>query len=409
MQPQRPRAPTRVRDENMPLSHAGPMKSLHQRTKSTSALSTLLKNGIKANPQRRAFADVSNTARTFQPAQDDMVLSEKGTYDAYPTKQTLQPLKEVPDNNQLVSKQQALLRPAQRILQPIPQKAAPAAPVSTVASAVPKHVVTEPACEVANIRKVLHKKQTTIFKEPSSVGDFDSAPASLQSQAKTTTSVAPVHQVLEIPREKQAPTIPDPAASDAPSIGSNAQRAEFREPCFSPDMLESVNHVLANSDQLNALDKELPPVPSHHTSSEVLEQVQSRSSENEMYLPALESQVRPMDPLLDEVKAPESAIEAQEYWEEDDEEYYDAEGYTTARSLRSRGDNTTGGLTTVIEPRVTARVLKELEEANAYVVETRTEEDIEDEAWDTSMVAEYGEEIFEYMRKLEVRVNWALQ
>ena len=31
------------------------------------------------------------------------------------------------------------------------------------------------------------------------------------------------------------------------------------------------------------------------------------------------------------------------------------------------------------------------------------QDDIEDEAWDTSMVAEYGDDIFEYMHKLEVR------
>ena len=88
---------------------------------------------------------------------------------------------------------------------------------------------------------------------------------------------------------------------------------------------------------------------------------------------------------------------------EEDEEYYDAEGYTTARSLRSRGENTTGGLTTFLEPRVTQRVLKELEQARDFVLANRTDDDIEDEAWDTSMVAEYGDDIFEYMHKLEVR------
>lgn len=94
-----------------------------------------------------------------------------------------------------------------------------------------------------------------------------------------------------------------------------------------------------------------------------------------------------------------------EYFEEDEEEYYDAEGYTTARSIRSRGDNTTGGLTTFLEPRVTQRVLKELEQAKEFVMANRTEDDIEDEAWDTSMVAEYGDDIFEYMHKLEVRAT----
>ena len=32
----------------------------------------------------------------------------------------------------------------------------------------------------------------------------------------------------------------------------------------------------------------------------------------------------------------------------------------------------------------------------------QTEEELEEEAWDVSMVAEYGDEIFAYMRELEV-------
>ena len=45
----------------------------------------------------------------------------------------------------------------------------------------------------------------------------------------------------------------------------------------------------------------------------------------------------------------------------------------------------------------------ELEEAKLEVQRTRTFEEIEEETWDVSMVAEYGDEIFDYMRELEVR------
>jgi hypothetical protein len=100
--------------------------------------------------------------------------------------------------------------------------------------------------------------------------------------------------------------------------------------------------------------------------------------------------------------APPLASEPEEYWPEDEEEVYDEQGYTTAHSFRSRGDNTTGGATTVIIPKVTNKVRRELEDAKQLVVSVRTQEDIEDEMWDTSMVAEYGEEIFSYMRELEV-------
>lgn len=97
--------------------------------------------------------------------------------------------------------------------------------------------------------------------------------------------------------------------------------------------------------------------------------------------------------------------EAEEYWDEEEDEYEDQDqGYTTAHSFRSR-DLTTGGVTTLIAPRLTAKVQRELEEARIEVQETRLMDDVEEEMWDVSMVAEYGEEIFEYMRELEVRQN----
>jgi hypothetical protein len=40
--------------------------------------------------------------------------------------------------------------------------------------------------------------------------------------------------------------------------------------------------------------------------------------------------------------------------------------------------------------------------AKEHVLQHQTEEEIEEEAWDVSMVAEYGDEIFAYMRELEV-------
>ena len=74
----------------------------------------------------------------------------------------------------------------------------------------------------------------------------------------------------------------------------------------------------------------------------------------------------------------------------------------TARSYRSRGESTTGGATTVLFPHANQKVKKELAAAKEIVEATRTAEEIEDECYDTSMVAEYGDEIFDYMRQLEV-------
>jgi hypothetical protein len=96
--------------------------------------------------------------------------------------------------------------------------------------------------------------------------------------------------------------------------------------------------------------------------------------------------------------------EPEEYWddEEEEQELYEEQGYVTAHSFRSLGDNTTGGLTTLLAPNVTANVRRELEMAEEWVLANLTEEEWEEDKWDVSMVAEYGEEIFAYMRDLEV-------
>lgn len=99
--------------------------------------------------------------------------------------------------------------------------------------------------------------------------------------------------------------------------------------------------------------------------------------------------------------------EPEESWDEDDEDdLYDEQGYTTAHSMKSYGDNTLGA-TALLAPKVTSKVQRELEEARQFVDSTRPQEDIDEEEWDVSMVAEYGEEIFQYMRELEVsRTTW---
>lgn len=86
-------------------------------------------------------------------------------------------------------------------------------------------------------------------------------------------------------------------------------------------------------------------------------------------------------------------------YDEEEEEFYD-QGYTSVKGAMT--ENTTGGATVVLCPRYTSKALQEIEEAKKVVESSRTPEDIEDDQWDTSMVAEYGDEIFEYMRQLEV-------
>ncbi|KAK3935514.1 cyclin-like protein [Diplogelasinospora grovesii] len=64
------------------------------------------------------------------------------------------------------------------------------------------------------------------------------------------------------------------------------------------------------------------------------------------------------------------------------------------------GDNTTAGVRTMLVPKVTHKVQTELEIAERVIEATTTMEQIEEEC-DTSLMAEYSDEIFNYMRKLE--------
>lgn len=101
------------------------------------------------------------------------------------------------------------------------------------------------------------------------------------------------------------------------------------------------------------------------------------------------------------------ATSSEECWDEleEEEDLCDDQGYTTAHSYRSRGEFTTGGVTTILAPRVTDYVHTELEAAREYVERHQLIEDLEDEAWDVTMVSEYGEDIFAYLRELEVSVH----
>lgn len=296
---------------------------------------------IKPAAKRAPFADVSNTTR--QPiAKDDIHLAGK-------KKETLVQKDPAVVVIKQLEKPGALLKPAQR---PLPATAAKAnASVNTqiVESAIPKHVTIDAP---TNARKTITKKPTTIFHE-----------AKAEIRPESTTTTAPTQQALtsrtnSFPIEDRAP---EPSAVRPVETEVNLQAQKHEEA------------------------------------------VKIDAEEKYEYLDALEEQARVIEQERNEELA---KLNQEEYWDEDDEEeYYDADGYTTARSLRSRGDNTTGGVTLVLAPRITAKTQRELEAAKQFVELHRSPEDVEDEQWDTSMVAEYGDEIFEYMHSLEEKMK----
>ncbi|KAF1849297.1 uncharacterized protein K460DRAFT_404531 [Cucurbitaria berberidis CBS 394.84] len=356
LQPQRPMRALRIRDENAPPNLPAGM-TIHQRTKSTPVLSTRMQvGGIKAAAAKRTvFADVSNTTRQAVAKDDLQVPSKKKTLEIL-NESTVAPAKEL-------TKPNALLRPAQRPLANITSQSNASDGTDSVASAVPKHVTLEVSQQTANIRKVLSNK-SAVFKEPHP----DPIP-------EATIAPVPSRQPL----------------SSQPSSFPKVDRAPALSNDPSPVLIEDV------------------PAPMEHKVDVKHNKTRVEVEEKYEYLDALEEQARVLEQERNEELAKTSGLQNldhEEYWDEDEEEeYYDADGYTTARSLRSRGDNTTGGVTLVLAPRATAKTQRELEAARLYVEANRSAEDVEDEQWDTSMVAEYGDEIFEYMHSLEERMK----
>ncbi|CAI6332775.1 unnamed protein product [Periconia digitata] len=351
--PQRPMRALRIRDENaQPQSQAG--KTIHQRNKSTPALSTLAQlGGLKANGvKRQAFADVSNVTR--QVVKDDMQVPGK-------TKESIV-VKDIAVKE--AQKPTALLRPAQRPLSHAASKANLTTNSGAVASAVPKHAVLDSI----HIPKVISKKATAIFRETRSdpVPEASTVPVISQQPSKTTldmpnTTRGTSYSVKAPAHEELAPLVP-------------VEKAHARKPAQVEEPAANIE-IQQTREYVDALEKK----------ARVIEQERNDELANVHKL---------------------SGGELEEDWDEDeDEEYYDADGYTTTHTMRSRMGDTTGGVTLNLAPRVTVKTKRELEAAKKWVEENKSNEDVEDELWDTSMVAEYGEEIFEYMHVLEEKLK----
>ncbi|KAH6723740.1 cyclin-like protein [Leptodontidium sp. MPI-SDFR-AT-0119] len=354
-QPQRPGQKGRAQaDENTAPTQS--KQTLHQRHKSTGTLINMAPaGGNKGESKRKAFDDVSNTVRTLT-AHDDSVI---------PIKQNLEMVKPaIPYDTK-----PTLLRPAQRPLNLAASKV-PLNNTSTSNSISTSLTSKVPLADAKQLpappKRTLSKKATTIYKDEDSENVAPQVNVN-QAARPEVAAVAPVHQSLETRKSyaqlSQGPPAPRP---NEPSYPVASDNADASDPIYQ-DAAE------------NPAEEQYAAYAEVQTSRAMVEQY-----------PGSYRDQRKLPPLP----------EPEEYWEDDEEEVYDEQGYTTAHSYRSRGD-TTGGVTTVLAPKVTLNVRRELAAAKHVVESSRTMEEVEDEAWDTSMVAEYGDEIFAYMRELE--------
>lgn len=346
--------------------------------------------GLKAAAKRTAFGDVSNTVKNLQASRDDSAVPGKHVNIDFVKPIIAQ------------EKQPAFLRPAQRPINNNTAKTAHNLTETADLVSITSALRTETKQQAPVLKRTLSKKLPPIFKDDDDAQDRRQAHVTDASARPESAAIPPVHQNLGHRNQPSQPQLtqekPHLRRTESKALGVSAAEALVNllpiEPSFEDARQEQ--QVLEQKEIVEPR-KSIPLVLNEEYESymKTLMPNQEESWLNAEDNEKMYGQQRQL-PALPNVSEPE------EYWEDEEEEIYDDQGYTTAHSYRSRGDNTTGGATTVLFPKITNKVKQELAAAKELVESQRSQEEIEDEAWDTSMVAEYGDEIFSYMRELEV-------
>ena len=416
-QPQRPARTLRVTDENA-ITTAGTQKTLHQRNKSSPALSSMLHGGgLKPSIKRTAFGDVSNIANVLRPSKDDSAIGGKG-------ESTIQ---EEPLQAQYDRKTASFLRPAQRPLSVSGLKG-----LLNVTTTTSQQPIKQPLSDIqrpnqptdpaANTRKVVTKSSTAVFKDTGSAQPQQPS-VDLQKPLPPTAPIPPVHRELQArPPVAQPEDVQQPRPELTRKRSEHIATREAQEITAAPleDQASSDEPAVLRSDGIYIDDQGQVRLYEYTDTIEHVDIVQPVDTASLVNAAAQKQAIiTDLDHLLDAQLArsqPDplakstgaTVAEPEEYWDEEGEENYDEEGYVTARSFRSRGENTTGGATTVLFPKVNQKAKKEIAAARELIERSKTAQELEDEAWDTTMVAEYGEEIFQYMKDLEVTIIYLL-
>ncbi|PGH00921.1 hypothetical protein AJ79_08076 [Helicocarpus griseus UAMH5409] len=383
--PQRPLRPLRGRgDENLPLPLNAAGKTLHQRNKSTPALSTLAgPGGVKNAVKRTAFGDLSNTVNTTLPNKDDSSAAPKGL-------------------SVVTEKPAALARSAQRPLSITGTRSAFSnAPSSNpnVLDPNAKHLALDKLPN--NPRKAITKR-STVFKDSALPAVVESEPVNSQNHKAPAPAVNNTESLTNVVE----PPAPVNAVQAKEQMKTGVQHSSISTSSDETAALRSDGVYIEENGEIKLYSHQENGDRVHEKSKTIKEKAALNEVEFVSTKQFVETRALPAeDPAPARVKHDHVHLpsEPEEYWDEEDEDNYEEDGYVTARSHRSR-DNTTGGATVLLVPKVTQKVKRELAIARQVVEATRTPEDIEDEAWDTSMVAEYGDEIFQYMRELEMKL-----
>ncbi|KAI9720967.1 MAG: hypothetical protein M1828_005439 [Chrysothrix sp. TS-e1954] len=387
--PQRPIRSRTIRDENL-LPTVAAAKTIHQRNKSSPALSSLAQaHATKPGSKRTVFADVSNTIRSTRLVKDDSAIGAKPA-DLAKKAQPLETRTNAP-----------LARPAQRPLSVTTLKNLLNSVVPSAASTESRPSSSDDASAVGTShlqsRRLLPKKSTAVFKDTDVARAQSSIP---NTEGHRTLSGLPTLPVA-IDEATKHTQVDNVATSSALSNEVHASRATESVYASVPESYhasrdeehEHLTAVASLSHDQSLIPQESWPKPSSQAVSSEQVSLPLSSFNTTSHLPMAIHNATLED---------SGRHDYQAYWEDEVipvEEPYVDDGYIT---VKSRGDCTTGATTIVLSPKITVEVEQELAAATLFVrgsAETIELED--DELWDTSMVAEYGEEIFDYMRGLE--------
>jgi G2/mitotic-specific cyclin 3/4 len=232
-------------------------------------------------------------------------------------------------------------------------------------------------------------KAAAIYLEPLVVSKPAQKPLAVKNITAAIAPTAALPTIRKVQAKKSVTILGDSAAPAATTIDDTTAGETEPSSEGTTDEVETQQGVAIADDikEDPAVGFVQPPQALNHPEAVILD-----TNALEQFAPEVEEKVVVLSQSL-------ISVNDDDYDEEYEEELYEGSQTMTRGGVT---DNTTGGATAVLCPKHTARTLREIEEAKQVVESTRTPEDIEDDQWDTSMVAEYGDEIFEYMRTLEV-------
>lgn len=332
--------------------------------------------------KRAALGNVSNTANMLRLSKDDNFASITR------------------ENKKLTGKGFVYTQPSQRASQTIARKVS-AQDISTGAGNTTLKTTALDTLPV-NPRKP-PVRRNTIFQEPALPPLAELGPSVSNGSVPSTKSQGPSN----ISKSNSISNVVDTNVShdqdDESSIHAKAHNEKLSVPNGTNSLTKVEGIYIEDNGEIKVYNPQKPALNVTTKSSSERQACPNTATGTEKALQ------KPVSNTTEKVSAAgvmapyaqhDTTGDPEECWEEEGENYVD-DGYLTTRS-QLYGDNTTGGATVILFPEYSLNVRRELAVAKQIVESTRTVQDYEDECYDPTMVAEYGEEIFEYMKTLEV-------